>query len=264
MAEAPWRLRALSPAVRVGLTCLVLTALGGLLASGRHVVDHHQGRDERPGLSLDDLRGAYHGVRTTAPLITALEREHPADVTDDQELLLTARQRDVLKGWLAGDRISEDYDSLDLGDAAPAEIMAARCLACHSRGATLGDGVGERIPLDYWDDVKKVAFSREINPVDVEILTTSMHTHALSLATLSLVAGGLVLATAWPRRLVHGLIAVIGIALVADLGGAFLARPWSGAIWFVVVGGGAFSAAVALALLLVLIDLWRPASEKAL
>jgi hypothetical protein len=263
MPEPSWRLRALSPAVRVGLTCLVLTALGGLVASARHVVDHHQGRDERPGLSLDDLRGAYHGVRTTAPLIIALQREHPADVTDDRDLQLTAREQDVLGQWLAGDRISEDYDNLDLGDAAPAEIMAARCLACHSRGATLGEGVGERIPLDYWDDVKKVAFSREINPVDLEILTTSMHTHALGLVTLSLVAGGLALATAWPRRLVQGLIAVMGIALAADLGGWWLARPWAGAVWIIVVGGGVYGAAVALALLLVLVDLWRPASEKA-
>jgi hypothetical protein len=237
--------------------------LGGLVASARHVADHHQGRDERPGVSLDDIRGAYHGVRTTAPLIRALQRDHPADVTDDGDLLLVAREREVLQRWLDSDRISEDYDNLDLGDAAPAEIMAVRCLACHSRQATLGDGVGARIPLDYWDDVKPVAFSREINPVDIEILTTSMHTHALSLATLSLVVAGLLLATAWPRRLAHGLIAVMGIALAADLGGPWLARPWSGAVWIMVVGGGVYGAVVALTLLLILIDLWRPASEKA-
>jgi len=263
MSDAPWKLRALSPAVRVGLACLVLTALGGLAASAHHIVAHHQGRDERPGLSVDDLRGAYHGVRTTASLVISLERDHPGDVTEDSDLLLTARERDVLSRWLASDRISEDYDSLDLGDAAPAEIMAARCVACHSRQATLGDGVGQRIPLDYWDDVKKVAFSREINPVDVEILATSMHTHALSLATLSIVAAGMVLGTVWPRRLVHGLIAIMGIALVADIGGWWLARPWGGAVWIIVVGGGVYVAAVTLALLAVLVDLWRPATEKA-
>ena len=263
MSDAPWKLRALSPAVRVGLTCLVLTALGGLAASAHHIVAHHQGRDERPGLSLDDIRGAYHGVRTTASLVISLQRDHPGDVTEDADLLLTARERDMLSRWLASDRISEDYDNLDLGDAAPAEIMAARCVACHSRQATLGDGVGERIPLDYWDDVKKVAFSREINPVDVEILATSMHTHALSLATLSIVAAGLLLATAWPRRPVHGLIAVMGIALAADIGGWWLARPWAGAVWIIVVGGGVYVAVVALALLAVLVDLWRPATEKA-
>jgi hypothetical protein len=262
VAEAPWRLRALDPAVRVGLTFIVLTALGGLVASGRHVVDHHEGRDGRPGLSLDDVRGAYHGVRTTAPLTIALQRGHPADVTDDGELLLAAEERDVLSRWLASNRISEDYDNLDLGDAAPAEIMAARCLACHSRQATLADDVGQRIPLDYWDDVKRVAFSRRINPVDVGILTTSTHTHALGLATLSLVAAGLVLATAWPRRLVHVLIALMGVALAADLGGPWLARSWAGAIWIIVAGGGVYGVAVALTLLLVLVDLWRPAPKE--
>ncbi|MHC5005727.1 MAG: hypothetical protein ACYTGF_00025 [Planctomycetota bacterium] len=263
MSDTPWRLRALSPAVRVGLTCLVLTALGGLAASAHHIVAHHQDRDEQPGLSLDDIRGAYHGVRTTASLVISLERDHPADVTEDPALLLTAQERDVLTRWLASDRISEDYDNLDLGDAAPAEIMAARCVACHSRQATLGDGVGERIPLDYWDDVKRVAFSREINPVDVEILATSMHTHALSLATLSIVAAAMALGTAWPRRLVHGLIAVMGIALVADIGGWWLARPWGGAIWIIVVGGGVYVAVLTLTLLAVLVELWRPVSEKA-
>jgi hypothetical protein len=255
-------LRSLSPAARVGLTCVVLVALGGLAASGRHLVDHHQDRDERPGLSLDDIRGAYHGVRTTAPLVIALGRDHPNDVTEDVALLLTDQERDVLTQWLQSDRISEDFDNLDLGEAAPAEIMAERCLACHSRQATLGEGVGERIPLDFWDDVKKVAFSREINPVDVEILTISMHTHALSLATLSFVAAGLLLATAWPRRFAHGLIAVLGVALAADLAGWWLARPWPGAVWIIVVGGGVFGAAAALALLAVLADLWRPAPKE--
>lgn len=262
MAESPWRLRALSPAVRVGVTCLVLVALAGLAASARHVVDHHQGRDERPGLSLADVRGAYHGVQTTAPLIVALQRDHPADLTDDDTLLLTARETDVLARWLESDRISSDYDNLDLGDAAPAEILAVRCLACHSRQATRGDGVGERIPLDYWDDVEKVAFSREIYPVDVEILTTSMHTHALSLAGLSLVVGGMLLLTGWPRRIVHALIALLGVGLVLDLGGPWLARPWAGAVWMIVVGGAVFGTATAVSLLAILVDLWRPLRKE--
>jgi hypothetical protein len=97
----------------------------------------------------------------------------------------------------------------------------------------------------------------------VEILAASMHTHALSLATLSAVAAGLLLATAWPRRAVHGLIAVMGIALAADIGAWWLARPWGGAVWIIVSGGGVYVATMTLALLAVLIDLWRPATEKA-
>jgi hypothetical protein len=267
MALLPWSNRSFPWLVRIGLTGLVLTTIGGFVASGRHLVDHHANRDENPGLSMDDIRGAYHGVRTTAPLVTALERDHPADVTEDVELLITDDERTLLRKWLASDRISEDYDNLDLGDAAPAEILSFRCLACHSRQATDdvagADGVGERIPLDFWDDVRKVAFSREINPVDVKILTTSTHTHALSLATLSFVVVLLLLGARVPRVLVGVATAVIGVALMMDIAAWWLARPRAEFVWIVVGAGGVYNAAMVLALLVILVDLWWPGGEAA-
>jgi hypothetical protein len=253
-------LRTLSPAVRLGLSCLVLVMLGGLAASLRHMVDHHAGRDERPGLSLDDVRGAYHGVRTTAPLLVALQRDHPQDVSSEPAHQLTAAERDTLLKWLRGQRVSEDYDNLDLGDAAPAEIMAARCLACHSRRA---DAATRATPdLDYFDDVRQVAFSREINPTARAILTASTHAHALSLATLSIVVAMLLLATGWARPPVHGLIALMGVALAADLASWWLARPWAGFVWVIVLAGAVYHAATVAALLAVLVDLWLPSRRS--
>ena len=72
MNDIPFRLRQLPGAVRLGLTLLLLVNLGGFVASGLHMRDHHENRDGQPGLALDDLRGAYSGVKSDARLVTAI------------------------------------------------------------------------------------------------------------------------------------------------------------------------------------------------
>ena len=110
-------LRQLGFTARLGLTLIVLTLLGGLTVSGIYMAMHHENRDEQPGLTMTDIRGHYAGVNVPSPLLSAIERGHPEDQSPST--------RKVLIDWLKGDRISEDYDSLDLGDLAPAEIIAA-------------------------------------------------------------------------------------------------------------------------------------------
>lgn len=251
-------LRDLTVPARIGLTCLVLVILGGLVASAAHMAEHLGKRDEQPGLSLDDIVGHYHGVNIRAPLITALERNHPKDLpAEDATLLMT---------WLTGNRIGQDYDNLDLGDAAPAEIIDRDCLSCHARNATKDDGsphIGATIPLEYWDDIEKLAYSRQINPVPTGVMLASAHTHALSLAMLVILVGGLAVMTRWPRPLSHSLVMVAGVGLLVDLGSWWLARYSVGFVYAIIVGGGVFAAATGLMLVLVLIDLWTPKMRDA-
>lgn len=247
----PLRLRALGFGTRLGLSFLVLTLLAGLAASARHLVWHHENRDERPGLSLEDLQGAYHGVQVRSPLLTALARGHPGD--------LPTAQRDALLSWLRGTRISEDYDNLDLGERAPGEIIAARCVSCHSRQSS--DAVAKRLPLEFFDDVKAVAFSRDVRPTDVKILAASTHTHAISLGVLSIVVSLLLCATRWPKRVVGGGIALMGLALFADIACWWLAREAGGLVYVIVVAGFTYTALTAIGLMAVLADLWGPAAR---
>jgi hypothetical protein len=247
---AGFTLRELSLGARLGLSALVLVLLGGLAASGYHLVEHHQNRDEQPGVSLTDIQGAYHGVQSPALLLGALERGHPDG--------LAPAERATLLTWLGGSRISEDYDSLELGDAAPAELLATRCLSCHSRAAVQGEHKDARVALEYWEDVARVAFSKRVEPVPLKILAASTHTHALSLATLSLVVGALLLATRFPAPLRNGLCALAGLSLLADLAGWWLARGSPAWVVPIVVAGGVYATASALSLLLILLELWLP------
>lgn len=244
------RLRDLSPLARLGLTCLLLVIAGGFAASIRYVFTHHGKRDDRPGLTVTDLQGVYHGVSTPSRLGEALRRNHPPE--------LPAAERDALLAWLAlpPERLSAAFDDLDAGENAPSEIIARACVSCHARQAA--DPVASRIPLDYWDDVQKLAVSREISPNSVDILVVSTHTHALSLGTLTVVLALLLLATRCPRWLAGVLIAALGASLLADLGSWWLARRHDVFAYVIAGAGGVYSAAGVLTLLVVLLDLWLP------
>lgn len=248
------RLRHLHVGVRLGLTGVILTFLLGQVASGLYLKWHYQNRDERPGLTLDDIKAAYHGINAPAPLLSALERGHPDDAA------LAKAHREILVKWLKGTRISEDYDNLDLGAAAPGEIIAQSCVSCHSRKSS--DVEGRKLPLENWEDVKKVAFSRQINPVPLQIVAVSTHTHALSLATLSTVVFALALLTRWPRALVGVMAGVCGVALFADIASWWLARLSADWVAMTAVAGAAYSGLTAMLLLLVLLDLWWPAKRE--
>jgi hypothetical protein len=247
---AGFTLRELGFGARVSASALVLVFFVGLAASGYHLVEHHQNRDEQPGVSMVDLEGAYHGVQTTSLLLEALERGHPSE--------LAAGERTLLVNWLKGSRISEDYDSLELGDAAPAELLAARCMACHSRAAVQGEHKDARVALEYWEDVSRVAFSKRVEPVPVKVLAASTHAHALSLAAMSAVIGALLLATRFGAGLRNGLCAVAGLALLADLAGWWLARSSPAWTAMIAVAGGAYALSTAVSLLLILAELWLP------
>jgi hypothetical protein len=256
MTDQPsFRLGALPFFARLGVTGVIAVILLGLLAAASHLHHHYDNRDSQPGFSLDDLRAAYHGIDRPSPLIEALESDHPEELApEDRELLL---------GWLKSDRVSDDYDNLDLGDLAPAEVLDAACLGCHSRQATDGDGIGETVPLEYWDDVKKVAFSVRIEGTPPEIMAVSAHTHALALATLAIAVGVLLMCTRWPGLLRHGLIGVGGIALAVDLGGMWLARVNADLVLLVAAGGGVFGASIGLSCALVLAEMWLPRGSDA-
>ena len=240
-------LRSLSAGTRLGLTFLVLTLFGGyVIASGLHLKEHHQARDGRDGFSLDDLRGAYHGGDTESPLRRALEGGHPAD--------LPPAAQTALLNWLDSESISEDYDNFDLGENAPAELIDVHCLSCHAGKAELGAG----IPLEYWDQIERIAFSRSIEATDARVLLASTHAHASTMAAIGIILVLLLAATRWPRAVVGLIATLIGAALLADLGSWWLARDNVIFVPVIAATGAVHSLAATIAMLLVIGDLWRP------
>ncbi len=255
------RLHRLGLCLKIAVTCLILVISGGLAASVFHMHGHYRNKDEQKALSMDDITGSFHGVNQPARMLDALHGSMGEHLSLDEE-----RQEEneeeyreeyyALIKWLKGNRISESYDSIELGDFAPAEIIAINCLGCHSRNASDGGGIGERVPLDSWDDVKKVAFSKNLDPVPVSILVTSTHTHALTMPLIGIVASLLFLATGWPVKFKRTVVMLVFIALLADIGSWWLAREWAGFCGVIVVSGGLFGGLVGLQLFLSFLSTW--------
>jgi hypothetical protein len=253
VAMFSFRLRQLGWFARLGVAGIVLTLLGGLVASAAYVHVHHAKRDGQPGLSMTDLIGSYHGIDAPAPLLTTLKRGHPEPPHE-----LDPAERQALIDWLQGDRIAQTYDDLDLGDFAPAEIIAFNCIECHARRVAETYEIARTVPLDYWDDVSRLAFPLKIDPPPMEILIVTTHTHALSLATISVATMLLLLLTSWPRRLVGFLIGASGIALLLDISSWWLARLDPAFVYVIVIAGGFYLIVTALAQLVILLDLALP------
>jgi len=245
-----FRLRQLGFLWRLGLSALILVFFIGFFASAAHMWFKYENRDERPGLTLDDVKAQYSGLETVSPLLTSLRGGHPET--------LKGPDRETLIKWLTGDKVAENYDSIDIGSAAPSEIIASSCLQCHSRKATTADPNAKAIVLDYADDIKKLSVTRKINAAPIKIKANSTHAHAPAMATMSVVIGLLVLCTRWWRWIGGLLMAAVGIGLLADIGSWWLSEysdRWAIAI---VVGGMVYNVATTLQLLLVLADLWLP------
>lgn len=253
-------LRRLNPLLKIGLSFVILTFALGLYASAKHLRAHHENRDGREGLAMDDLIGAYHGLQKTAPLLRALGEGHPSELPDARALPDAEKQ--ILLDWLRSDRISEDYDNFDLGDQSPAEIIGRSCASCHARGVVKPEDLNRIRPLEYWDDIQKVAFTTSVEPTGPEILMMSLHTHALAMGSLLGLALILAAGTTWPRWLMGILGCLAGLGLFADLISWLLATNSAGFVWLIAGGGAAFAGGTALMLLLIFLDLWMPA-EKA-
>ncbi|MEM7755347.1 MAG: hypothetical protein AAF297_06895 [Planctomycetota bacterium] len=246
------RLRDLGLLARLGVAGVVITAIGGTAVSGWYLSMHHNARDGRDGLTVNDVVAHYHGIVSPSPLVEALENGHPEEA-------LPERQRELLLEWLKGDpaMLSQRFDDLDLGDDAPAEIIAVSCLDCHARTSTGPDAYPE-VPLEYWDDVQALAISQDIQPVPTEILALSTHTHALGMSAIGGLIAVLGLMTSWPRRLIGLVVAATGVGLVGDIGGWWLTKAEPVFAYLVMVCGTMYSGGMSLLGVAILLDLCMP------
>jgi hypothetical protein len=247
-----FHLRNLPIGAKLGILCALLVLFGGYeIAAVKHLMEHHSPRDGEEGFSLADVEGVYHGVNVESSLRGAIERGHPENLPEEE--------RQALLDWLRAEPndIRSNYDNFDLGDFAPAEIIARSCVSCHARSSR--DEVARALPLENFTDVEAIAFSRNVPPMDPAILLASMHAHAPVMALITIVVALLACMSGWaPGWLRGGLVLLAGAALLLDMASWFPARTYASLSWAIMYGGIAHSVSMGLLMLIVAIELLLP------
>ncbi len=257
-----FRLCDLPVGVRIGLIGLVLTLGGGLIASWYYMYLHYSPRDgNKEELSYVDVASAYHKMKIPAPLIVALERDHPDELTDED---MPAAEREALLKWLGGEAssIMREFENEALEELMPADIVFNRCVACHDEDPQNAEHPYPELPLYTPAEVQAVAISRDIEPTPERILAASTHAHALALAVQTMLVIGLLLGTRLPRFVVSIAAILLGFGLLLDVGSWWLARSNEVYVYVIFGAGGVFNSISALSLGLILVDLLVPRFKR--
>jgi hypothetical protein len=275
-----FRLAKLSLPGKLLVTLFLLIIGPGYLFGIANIFFKHQYADDRPGLTLDDLRATFHGMERTYK---------PEDkVTVNSEMLTQVRPDGEMRGflekggdpairglvaWLENGAKEEQFTKEGLaqaGDPSAQAILKTYCIECHHADG----GDMEEVPYAETAEsdprvamvlkVAKPEFSVEESGVRTKVykptgqarLLQITHVHILTLPVLTLIVGALFLMTDISSKWKLGIGPLPMLALLLDISGWWLARwfePW---IYMIAAAGGLFAAIYALQILSILGSMW--------
>lgn len=273
--QAPVPPAAFLPSLPIGLRLTLtgfLAVIGmGYLVAIANIYHRHQLADGKPGLSMDDIRAVYRGLvapedsETPPRMLTMIRGEM-------REYLSSEADFTVLESWLKTGSNPEAFDA-GQGRRTPKKVIIKNCLRCHAQST--GTEISKDSPFGRDEfDVDPVLIARLVAAppqngttkaapgYSIPRLVLVSHQHMLSIPLFTLVVGLLFSWSRFPATARHVLTPVPMIALLFDFGGWWLARLSDLGIYSLVVAGGVFGLVFGLQLLVVAIDLWRPAPRS--
>jgi len=279
---------------KVLLTLFLLLIGVGYLAALGNLYHQHSLADGKEGLSLDDLRAAFHGLEV-APGESGSDQD-PAMKSRMQQMIEPGGEmrKHLIKGgpqavrtletWLQHGAVEAQFTQKGLagaGDPAAADVIMSRCLDCHN-----ADG-GEKADVPFGPDlftpdyqmVMRVAAPgtaklgqaaagelsdhRTLGPQTIPHLFLVTHIHMLSIPVFTLIVGGLFLISSLAASPRHLLVPIPMAALTCDFACWWLAREWPVLIYVIASTGAIYGVSMGGQLLTVVASLWfwKPADQ---
>jgi hypothetical protein len=273
-----WRgvLFRLPASVKLMLTVFVAIIGFGYLVAAANIFERHQLADGKPGLTLNDIRSVYGGLR--------VPRSQAGEIPSRMLFMIRDQMRQyvesdsdfaVLEKWLKTGGPEKGLDEGEKGKT-PRRVLMRGCLRCHAQSS--GTEISKSSPfgpdefeVDYAKISKFTSPTKDKAGGLVEVppqytlprLILISHQHMLSIPVFTLMIGLLFMFTRVPGRLRAILGPIPSVAMLFDFGGWWLARLWPPAIYFIALAGLAFGLVLGFQILAVAFDLWWPRTVPA-
>jgi hypothetical protein len=224
--------------VEVYVENLSAIAIGYLFSLGQ-VYFTHQGRDGQPGLSIADIKIAYHGSPDETRLATAIKGPMAGNLksADEQKLILN---------WINSGAKKEIYQE----QIAP--VLQRNCLGCHSPAS------GMKVPpLTSYDEVIKLTESDQ--GASIPSLIRVSHIHVFGIAFILFFVGRLFVLCDIPVWLKRLTIGIPFLSMMLDILAWYLTRQTPSFAYLLVISGAMMGLSLNFQIGLSLIQMWLPA-----
>jgi mono/diheme cytochrome c family protein len=269
---------------KIILTAFLLLVGVGYLVALFNIYEHHQDADLEPGLTIDDLRRAYHGLEknVSGEPQAALPSPMLRMVSPGGKMrknLEKGGEQDVrvLISWLEEGGGREKFASpgaYGAGTPSPRQVIARNCIRCHNADGGDAEDVPYAPDPDTLPDYELVSVKSRppvtseagtvyLAPMDRAELVQITHAHMLAIPVFVLIVGWLFLQTGLPERVKILLGPLPMLTLCADFASWWLARPFEPFIYVIAAAGAVFGLSYGLQILAVAYWMWLAPKAQA-
>ena len=235
------RFRDISTSEKILNTVFLLTIGLGYLMALVNMYYTHQGRDGKPGLTIEDIVIQYHGSKEQTRLGTAISgiMEPNLKYKSDKEIILK---------W-----INEGADELGY-DQTVAPILNRDCIICHS------PAVNPSLPdLTTFKGVAEVAHS---GGAPVSSLVKVSHIHLFGIAFILYFIGRIFLLCEMNVYVKRIAVIIPFVAMLLDVMSWFLTKTIASFAYVVVLSGALMGLSMGMQILMSLYQMWFWRSEE--
>lgn len=220
---------------KIGISILLVVAGVGYLLGFANIVVSYAPIDEKPGMSIEDIRIAFYGAREKTKLEKSIDGTMKEYFTDGAGYQTT-------KEWIAAGASEDGFPRIK-------EIFDVSCNTCHSADAQVA-GV---VTVEY-EDVAEYLKQDTGKSISRLVSISHSHVHGTFPVMFALIfIFSFTLYKDWIKTVV---IAFSAVAILADVGAWWLAKLSGALAPLVILGGLTLALAYGALILLPLYELW--------